>query len=331
METEATMTNEQTQKSTFNTNIVMHGGLGNRLRATRESLRISEKDAAARLRLNPRIIPLMENEDFDNDLPPTFMRGYLRSYMRMLNIPEEEINTTVSRIETTLPQDPTANSPPILSTRPANQSYRYLRMMTYVVPVVLAALVCSWWVSHPKDTMTLVKAITPIVKTSAPVSPSITTAVTPPPAAAIASQPVVPIVPSTATKPAIDPAPADSESDESDLSSAAQTTTVPEDVSATPETKTADAATSTTSTANAAKPTDLAPTKTDAESTTTPNVAAAPPAATTPETAGATTAEAASPVSDGTDSDTASDEPKPKHHSHKSNTEESNENVYTDY
>lgn len=196
MENESTMTSEQIQP-TINLDklIVTQAGLGKRLRATRESLRLSEKDAAARLHLNAKLIPIMENEDFDNGLPPTFMRGYLRSYARMLNIPEAEINATVAQLEANLPQAPVAVAAPILKTQASHQNYRYLRLMTYVVVAMLAALVSIWWASHPKDFMTPVKkpvSANPIPASSVtPVPAPSTPTATPETNTAAPSSPVV--------------------------------------------------------------------------------------------------------------------------------------------
>lgn len=198
MENESIMTSEQIQPNiNLDKLIVTQAGLGKRLRATRESLRLSEKDAAARLHLNAKLIPIMENEDFDNGLPPTFMRGYLRSYARMLNIPEAEINATVAQLEANLPQAPVAVAAPILKTQASHQNYRYLRLMTYVVVAMLAALVSIWWASHPKDFMTPVKkpvnsnpipasSVTPV-----PVPASSTPTATPETNTAAPSAPVV--------------------------------------------------------------------------------------------------------------------------------------------
>ncbi len=167
-EIEAAMTNNPILPNTVTTQT----GLGQRLKSTRESLRLTEKDAASRLRLNSKIIPLMENEDFNNELlPPAFMRGYLRSYMRMLNIPEDEINTIFAQQTATLEQTPPSSSPLILKTLPINHSHRYLRGMTYVIVGILVALVSIWWVSHSKETFLAKPITTPAVNNA----PSLTT------------------------------------------------------------------------------------------------------------------------------------------------------------
>lgn len=161
--------------------VLTQAGLGSRLKRAREACQLSEKEAAIRLHLNPKIIAIMESEDFENGPPATFMRGYLRSYARILNIPEEEINAAVAHLETNLPQAPLPASPPIFSTQSSNDYYRYLRWMTYLVAGVLILLVSMWWSSHSKDMMALSKSLLtpPKPATTSEVTQTLTTTTAP--------------------------------------------------------------------------------------------------------------------------------------------------------
>jgi cytoskeleton protein RodZ len=204
METNVTMTGTQTHSS-------FQSGLGNRLKAARESLHLSEKDAAANLHLNVKMIPIMENEDFENGPPATFMRGYLRSYARMLNISEHEVNDAISQLEASIPRTPEPVAPPILNTRSsANASYRYVRLMTYVIISVLILLVSMWWSAHSKDFKLSLKSVAttapvenanPTPAAVEPVAPPVVAApVIPIPAPAPqASAPAAPVAPNTTT------------------------------------------------------------------------------------------------------------------------------------
>jgi cytoskeleton protein RodZ len=65
------------------------GSLGTRLRATRESQRISIDEVCDRLYLERFIVEGLESDDY-NGLPPrAFVQGYVRSYAKFLNIPQE--------------------------------------------------------------------------------------------------------------------------------------------------------------------------------------------------------------------------------------------------
>jgi cytoskeleton protein RodZ len=209
MEIETTMTSDKTPSGMHANNALKkQAGIGKRLKTARESLRLSEKEAAARLHLSLKMIPIMENEDFDNGPPATFMRGYLRSYARMLNISDNEVNTAISQLEASIPRSPEPCAPPILQTRPTHASHRYLRGMTYIVVPVLALLVCIWWTSHSKDLMSAIKPVAATLTNTVDPSvttPVVTTTANKPTTNSIPAAPVPPVVATPAANP---PAPA---------------------------------------------------------------------------------------------------------------------------
>jgi len=65
---------------------------GMRLRAARESKRLSLQDIAERLRLNPDLINILETGDYRKAPPAIFMRGYLRAYARLLDFEDSAID-----------------------------------------------------------------------------------------------------------------------------------------------------------------------------------------------------------------------------------------------
>ena len=64
---------------------------GLRLTSCREALGLDRKEAAAQLRLSEKVIVMLEDGEIANNLPLTFVRGYVRSYGKLLAIPEQEI------------------------------------------------------------------------------------------------------------------------------------------------------------------------------------------------------------------------------------------------
>ena len=66
-------------------------GPGARLRAAREARRHTVKDAAEALRLSEATVRALEDNDMSRLPPETFVRGYLRSYARWLDVPEGEV------------------------------------------------------------------------------------------------------------------------------------------------------------------------------------------------------------------------------------------------
>lgn len=121
-------------------------GLGARLKNAREAMHLSEKEAAQRLYLNAKIISLIENENFSDGPPMTFLRGYLRAYAKLLNVPESEIKAELDEIDLSVP--PVTISAPILHATPINHGEKYIRWITYLIVLTLITLVCIWWSSQ---------------------------------------------------------------------------------------------------------------------------------------------------------------------------------------
>lgn len=155
-------------------------GIGARLRSAREAMQLSPKDAASHLHLNPKMIAIMENEDFANGPPSTFIRGYLRSYGKLLKLDEHEIQEYLEKLELTHLPNPFNFAPPIMSTQEANRSSKLIRSMTYLVVIGMIGLVCLWWNSHSREKLKIT-AEKPLVKH--PIASQAITPQTPPPTA----------------------------------------------------------------------------------------------------------------------------------------------------
>lgn len=64
---------------------------GVRLRNAREQLGFSQQAVAERLCLKVSTVRDIEEDKAPADLASTFLRGYIRSYARLVHIPEEEL------------------------------------------------------------------------------------------------------------------------------------------------------------------------------------------------------------------------------------------------
>jgi len=149
MTTDIEMTTDEMQPISQSPPSLQPSGLGARLRAARQAMHLSEKDAAARLHLAPRFIVIMENEDFESGLPATFMRGYVRSYGRLLAIPRAELDAAIEKLGVNI-------APPLPPVKPqlhapfSNKNESYVQWLTYLILFVLVLLVAVWWNSHPR-------------------------------------------------------------------------------------------------------------------------------------------------------------------------------------
>lgn len=64
---------------------------GVRLRNAREQLGLSQQAVAERLCLKVFTVRDIEEDKAPSDLASTFLRGYIRSYARLVHVPEEEL------------------------------------------------------------------------------------------------------------------------------------------------------------------------------------------------------------------------------------------------
>ena len=119
-------------------------GPGAHLRQAREAANISADKIAASLLLDPKIIEALEADSFDRLPVPTFVRGYLRGYARLLGLPAGPILEMYDRHGF---QPPPLDSG-VAETPQAHTSDTVVRLVTYAVGAVLVLLVGLWWHSQ---------------------------------------------------------------------------------------------------------------------------------------------------------------------------------------
>ena len=119
-------------------------GPGAHLRQAREAANISAEKMAASLLLGPKTIEALEADSFDRLPAPTFVRGYLRGYARLLGLPAEPILEMYDRHGFQPP--PLALG--VAETPQAHTSDTVVRLVTYAVGAVLVLLVGLWWHSQ---------------------------------------------------------------------------------------------------------------------------------------------------------------------------------------
>ena len=119
-------------------------GPGARLREAREAADISIDRIAKSLLLDPKIVEALEEDAFDRLPAPTFVRGYLRGYARVLGVPAAPILDMYDRHGFKPP--PLGSE--ISETAQAHTSDIVVRIVTYAVAAVLVLLVGLWWHSQ---------------------------------------------------------------------------------------------------------------------------------------------------------------------------------------
>ncbi|WP_170142049.1 RodZ domain-containing protein [Thioalbus denitrificans] len=120
---------------------------GSRLRAAREARGLSTAEVAAQLHLTRSIIDALETDNYDAGPGPVFMRGYLRSYARLMGLPTDELLIQLDGVE-----GASWTEPPRVTPRPARtqarMSDRPVRWITYAIVGGIIALTVIWWRSN---------------------------------------------------------------------------------------------------------------------------------------------------------------------------------------
>ncbi len=169
------------------------GNPGRRLREARNAGRLSLDDVALRLRLDRRVVDALERDDY-RDLPePTFVRGYLRGYARLLGLPPGPIVEAYDRQG----HAPPGLVPDIASRPQVRSTDAPVRLVTYAIVGVLVTLGVLWWrferAPEPVP-LDLAGLTTAPATASAPTSPP---ALRPEPSVAAPPTPAVPATPAT--------------------------------------------------------------------------------------------------------------------------------------
>ncbi|QTM01411.1 RodZ domain-containing protein [Mannheimia sp. ZY171111] len=123
--------------------------LGQKLRAAREALNLSIVEVAQKTNLKKSHIDSIENDIFIlKNVAPTFVRGYVRNYVKFLRLPESLVSS-VNYGEVTIPKEVTKVAPVRSSSNSQGKALKYLTIL-----VLLAALGMTllwWWQGYQKD------------------------------------------------------------------------------------------------------------------------------------------------------------------------------------
>ena len=119
-------------------------GPGAYLRKAREEAQMSVDKVATALLLNSHTVEALEADAYERLPAPTFVRGYLRGYARVLGLPSRSILEMYDRQGF----EPPALTTDVAESTQAHTSDAVVRFVTYAVAVVLVVLVGLWWHSQ---------------------------------------------------------------------------------------------------------------------------------------------------------------------------------------
>lgn len=132
--------------------VINQRGPSELLVASRQRLGFSQKDVADKLYLTTAVIKYIDDGDFEQIRKPAFVRGYLRSYARIVELSGDEI---VSLYEAELQAvEPTATIQGVTEERVGSASITGPVLQTGLIGLVGLALVIGliWWLVSDSET-----------------------------------------------------------------------------------------------------------------------------------------------------------------------------------
>lgn len=129
---------------------------GQLLRQAREKVGLTQQTVADRLCLKLSTVREIETDSVSSDIAPTFLRGYMRSYAKLVGVPEKDIlgfidqQAPVKQIRMTTTQNYSLG-------KRHKKREGWLMKITWVIVIVMVALVgVWWWQGHQADQQELV-------------------------------------------------------------------------------------------------------------------------------------------------------------------------------
>ena len=126
--------------------------VGEQFRQARENLGLTLDAAAKKATLRPNILEHIENNEFSHKkIPATFMKGYVRSYAKVLKLPESVWANAVPNFGDTPKHDFNRTSRADSVTNPHSNSRWVGYLTTFVVLAVVGMTALWWWENYQQS------------------------------------------------------------------------------------------------------------------------------------------------------------------------------------
>lgn len=122
---------------------------GQRLRSAREQMGLTQQNVAERLCLKLSTVRDLEEDKSPADLASTFLRGYIRSYARLVHVPEDELLPMMAKHSPVR----AAKVEPMQSFSLGKRRKKrdgWLMIFTWLVLFVVVGLTGAWWWQNHK-------------------------------------------------------------------------------------------------------------------------------------------------------------------------------------
>ena len=118
-------------------------GPGQMLKEARIALKLTKKEVAQKLNFTTALIDSIENEEFNNRLPTTYTRGYLKNYAKLVNVACEDVLASYELLGVAAVQQAEMQSFSQITKKQAENSR--LMWFSYLILAFLIALTVIWW------------------------------------------------------------------------------------------------------------------------------------------------------------------------------------------
>jgi cytoskeleton protein RodZ len=120
-------------------------GPGSLLKQARERQEFGLAEVAGQLNLQAVIIEALEADDYEQLPGVVFVQGYLRNYARLLGLQEDAIVSAYQRLLPEAEDQAVAFRQEEIRNKPLDSGHGVMRLMTWGIVVVMAALLFVWW------------------------------------------------------------------------------------------------------------------------------------------------------------------------------------------
>lgn len=141
-----TLGNNQVDELCENMELV---GPGQMLADARIQLKLSVEDIAEKLKFKKNLVENIEQDVFDQTLPATYNRGYLRSYAKLVNVDVNEVLSAYEMLGVAEVQRSEMQSFSNLTEKQAEHSR--LMWLSYLIVAILLGLMVLWWLQTPQQ------------------------------------------------------------------------------------------------------------------------------------------------------------------------------------
>lgn len=124
-------------------------GPGQMLAEARKKLSLSVADVADKLKFKQQLVDNIEQDIFDQKLPATYNRGYLRCYAKFVNVDVNEVLSAYDMLGVAEVQRSEMQSFSNLTEKQAEHSR--LMWFSYLIVAILLGLMVLWWFQAPKQ------------------------------------------------------------------------------------------------------------------------------------------------------------------------------------